>query len=356
MRHIVDGSVQRVGDRIKVTAYLVDAVDGSTVWSAADDASLDEIFDIQQRVAIAVLNALNDRLGSDSTLTTSYRPGDPKAYDEFLLGVQLWQRRGDERIRDAIKLFESAVTRDPNFARAWSALSLAYLTLPSYSPDAVGAHELAVQYARRALEIDPSLGAPYSVLAFTSANANRWLEAGRYYSEALKRSPNDIAIINSYEEFLADVGHMNESLKHTLRGYELDPVSMRSNMGAGWALTANGEPQRALEYFERAWVSSKVEPVWRGKFISLVEQDRYDEAEAWLGEHLDPANIEADVAFLRGHQDPSKTLGAADTIVKETLEGRLRSLFGGIMVASLNQEDAFYRLLSNDSSVSIRGL
>ena len=149
---------------------------------------------------------------------------------------------------------------------------------------------------------------------------------------------------------------MSDSLKHTLRGYELDPVSMRSSMGAGWALTANGEPQRALEYFERAWVSSKVEPVWRGKFISLVEQDRYDQAEAWLGEHLDPANIEADVAFLRGHQDPSKALVAADTIVKETLEGRLRSLFGGVMVASLGQEDAYYRLLSNDSSVSIRGL
>jgi TolB-like protein/Tfp pilus assembly protein PilF len=345
VHHIVDGSVQRVGDRIKVTAYLIDANDGSTLWSDAREAAFDDVFDVQQRMALAVFKALNEEIGLASGLVVDYRPSDPRAYDDFLLGKHLWRQRGEVRIQSAIALFESAVERDPRFGRAWSALAMAYITLPSYRRNAPGAHEKAYQIARRALEVDPELGEPYSVLAVIYANRGELIEAGRYHRLALARRPNDPDIMSMYEEFAADMGHTEESRRQSMRGYEIDPVRMRSNMGAGWALTATGKLEEGLMHFERAWSTSQIEPVWQGKFMNLVEQERYKEAESWLANHPSPNRVAANVAFLRGYQDEKFRVSAADEIITETLEGRLGTIFAAAMLGSLEAADATYDLI-----------
>ena len=288
VNHIVDGSVQRVGERIKVTSYLIDSMDGSIVWSDVEEARLDDVFDVQTHIAAAVLNALKLRVGLEVEFVAEYRPRDAKAYDEFLLGKHLWQQRGAERIRSAIELFTSAVGRDPGFARAWSALALAYLTLPTYDRSARDAHAKAEEFARKALEVDPLQAEAHGVLGALHVYRGELVEAGHRYRRSLELAPNNPDLMSLYEEFAADMGHNRESLSMTLAGYRLDPINMRSNMGAGWALTAAGRAEEGLVHFERAWAASRIEPVWRGKFVALIELERFDEAADWMANHTAP--------------------------------------------------------------------
>ncbi len=257
VRHIVEGSVRRASDRIRVSAQLVDADTGYQLWSDAYDRKFEDVFAVQDEIASAIVGALQDSLAAstnDWRTTTRVPPTrDMTAYRLYLQGQHHWKRRGETSIRKSIELFKAAIERDPGFAQPHSALAAAYLVLPFHSqalPDATFA--LADAAARQALALDASLGQAHAVLAVLNLRNWNWAAADEAFRRALSTAPNDATTHQWYSEFLGNVGYADQSLLEALKAHELDPVSPVVNDRLGVAYLWAGEDDLAAEQFRIA--------------------------------------------------------------------------------------------------------
>jgi TolB-like protein len=170
VRTVLEGSVRKSGDRVRITAQLINAADGLHLWSETYDRDLDDIFVVQEEIARAIVEALEVRLTAGGALVE--RPtGDQEAYEEYLRGRFLWNQRTPEALEAAISHFERAVERDPDFTLAWAGLADAILTLPWYVSEADWDSLLQSgrEAAERALELDPNLGQAHATLGIYHA-------------------------------------------------------------------------------------------------------------------------------------------------------------------------------------------
>ena len=161
---LLEGTVRRGGDRLRVTAQLVNTEDGFTVWSQTYETGMEDVFAVQDSVAQAIVAELRRRF-DDRQMVVADRRGtdDLTAYDDYLRGRYFFARRGGESLRQAIRHFESAVERDPDFADAWAGLADVYSVLPLYTsvpPDSVAPLGLAA--ADRAIALDSTLAAAHA--------------------------------------------------------------------------------------------------------------------------------------------------------------------------------------------------
>ena len=226
---ILEGSVRRAGDRIRVTARLVDPRDGTILWSDEYDRRRAEVFDVQDEMANAIVTALRPRF-SDSSSYPAARAlrgtDDLAAYDLYLKGRYYFGRRGELGLPTAITYFEQAIARDPRFARAWAGLSMAQVTLPFFSNlPADSLLKLAARSAERALQLDSTLSDAYLARAYALKGEWRWKEAEPQFQNALALAPDDAAVRHWYGVYLYVLGRTDEALTQLRRGRELDPLS-----------------------------------------------------------------------------------------------------------------------------------
>ncbi len=178
-----------------------------------------------------------------------------EAYEQYLRGRYFWQRRGEDNIRHAIDLFERATALDPQFARAWSSLAAAHITLPGYSDATMAEHHpLAVSAAHKALALDDSLAEAYAVLGDVAYLVDRkWAEAEAYYLRAVASEPRNATAHLWYGEYLDTVGRIRDALEETLIAYQLDPLHPGTNAllaGIYWGLD---DTSNVLKYGTAAW-------------------------------------------------------------------------------------------------------
>jgi len=192
VRMVLEGSVRRQGERVRITAQLIDAGNGFHLWSQTYDRELKDIFAIQDEIARAIARELEVTLG-DAT-SASAAPAattDLEAYDLYLRGRELWHARGEPGLRRAISAFEQAIARDPEFAEAYAGLGAAYVVLPFHSAaPRVQMHALARDAAEHALALDPDLADAYAVLGDIAIHALRPGLADALLSRALAISPS----------------------------------------------------------------------------------------------------------------------------------------------------------------------
>jgi TolB-like protein/DNA-binding winged helix-turn-helix (wHTH) protein/tetratricopeptide (TPR) repeat protein len=255
--NVLEGSVRLVGNHIRVSAQLIDASTGYHLWADTFDTQFEDVFAVQDQIAGAIVRALKVPLDAEDGVSgfpdRTAPTADMTAYRLYLQGLYHWKRRGEPSIRKSIDLFKAAIEHDPAFAYPYQALSTAYLVLPFYSresrADAFAQAEVA---ARKALELDPTLGKAQAVLAFISLKRWDWSVANQRFQHAFSVAPNDPTTHQWYSEFLSYVGYIDASNAEALRARELDPVSPVINDRLGVTYLWSAEYELAAEQFRIA--------------------------------------------------------------------------------------------------------
>ena len=251
---VLEGSVRKAGQRVRISVQLVNVSDGYQLWSETYDRTLDDIFAVQDDVARAVVSALPGKLLLDPSGPTP-RPGtsDGDAYDAFLEGRFYWNKRTEADARKAIGFFERAIAIDPRFAEAWVGLADCHVTRPFYSliptSDAL---PKAREAAQRAQELRPELGAVHATLAYLSMIDFKWVEAEHEYRRAIELSPDDATARVWYADLLMMTARMNAALREIRRALELDPLSARIWTELGQWHWSEGQLDEAMADFRKA--------------------------------------------------------------------------------------------------------
>jgi TolB-like protein len=191
--HVLEGSVRKMNNRVRITAQLIDASTDKHLWSETYDRHLSDIFRIQDEIATAVVDALRSELGIAEDAPIEIKPATENlnAYDAYLKARDLYLARGKANVSESMRLFEYAVEIDPNFARGWEGLAGVYAIATSWGILDRDYSAMALVAAKRALEIDPELPGPYAVIGLTYRThyPTPWGESIDNLQKAVERDP-----------------------------------------------------------------------------------------------------------------------------------------------------------------------
>ena len=221
--NVLQGSVRRAGNRVRVTVQLVDLTNGFQLWSERYDRQMEDIFEIQDEIASAIAERFKVTFGSSARRPTT----NVQAYELYLKGRHLWHQRSPATLRAAIKCFEHAIQVDPKYALAYSGLSDSYGILQFYGwmPPEEGrkpAHDAMMQ----AVQLAPELWEVNFSRGFYSIYFERaWRDAGPYFEKALQINPRSSLAHVYYGLFLMTAGRNEEAVPHGIKACEFDPLS-----------------------------------------------------------------------------------------------------------------------------------
>jgi eukaryotic-like serine/threonine-protein kinase len=248
---VLEGSVRKSGERMRITAQLIDAKTGYNLWSETFDRTVTDVFAVQDEITRAISQALRVRLGTDQTTQMAMaRPENEKAHDAYLKGMFVSNVRTDKGLREAIEHFKTAISIDPNYAAAHAELGRTYTNMASlgYLP-AAEALTIAKVSIDRALKIDPN--SPQIQVNYAS-----WLnvkgeldEAEQVLRAAIQKNPNLAKAHQSYSVLLRYRGRAQEGLKEALITRELDPLSTSAAISVGIAQAFAGNRKEAIQTY-----------------------------------------------------------------------------------------------------------
>ena len=225
--NLLEGSVRRTDNRVRITARLVNATDGFNLWSETYDREMNDIFAIQADIARSVADALRVTLGGEQPKSAA-RGTKPPAYSAYLQGRYFRQLNTKESLEKALQYFGEAAALDPGYAPAWTGLALAYGSLASegHLPVTEG-YEKARKAVEHALELDPNLAEAHAALAFIR-RAYDWDWAGADVSarRALEIEPGNGALILGVARVASGLGRLEEALDLTRRAATSDPLNV----------------------------------------------------------------------------------------------------------------------------------
>jgi len=226
---VLDGSVQHVGDRIRVTVQLYRAQDGASLWSATFEERFTDIFAVQNSISQQVMKELMVELNPAERQRFQQRGGENiEAYQAYLKGLYFWNKRTKEGYQKAVTYFNQAIKLDPTYAQAYVGLGNAYAYLGGHDQMSQ-AEAFAKQRAaaRKAIEIEESLPEAHATLGLITMNSDSdWAETEKEFKRAIELNPNYATAHQWYGEFLAWMGRFDEAIAESKRAYELDPLSL----------------------------------------------------------------------------------------------------------------------------------
>ncbi len=249
---VLEGSVRKAGNKVRVTTQLIDAQNDRHLWAQSYDRDITDIFAIQGDIAGQVAEALRVRLLSKEKDAIGKKATDNlDAYTLYLKGRHFWNERSKESLSKAIDFFKKAVAIDPDFALAYSGLADSYLiledrTLLSYD-DAI---PVAKGYAERAVELDESLAEAHASLGLVLEKQWEMAGAERELKKALALKPNYATANHWYSLLLSQLGKPGEGYEFEMRALSLDPQSSTVRQGVGVMLLYLGRHQEAMSQFD----------------------------------------------------------------------------------------------------------
>jgi serine/threonine-protein kinase len=294
---LLEGSVRRAANRVRIVAQLIEAASDEHLWAETYDRDLTDIFAIQSEVALHIAEALKAKLSPDERVRIRRRPTvDLQAYALYLQGRGHILRYTADGFRQGIDFFQRALERDPDYAVAWSGMAQAYTELGETGemrPD--DAYPRAKQAAERAIALDPELADAHCMMAYVKMTYEfDWVGAEAEYKRALELNPNSAdaadlygrlcASLQRYDEAIAlqtraneldpvvnkvDVataylraGRFDEAADYAARAVEVDRVDPRSRFTLGWAYLGQGKREEGLAEMERAVELSQGNNLW----------------------------------------------------------------------------------------------
>jgi TolB-like protein/Tfp pilus assembly protein PilF len=227
VRMVLEGSVRKQGDRVRVTAQLIDARDGYHVWSQTYDRDLKDIFAIQDEIAGAIAQELKLKLdAAPAGAAPIAETSDLAAYQLYLKAMGLWTARGEQNMRQAEVLFKAAIKRDPKYAKAWAGLALTEAILPEWSEvPYTETRPAGRDAAERALAIDPTLPEAYAAQAYIASTEFRFGTAHALFDRAIAVAPSYATAYQWYGEALQSEGELDAGVDMLRKAVALDPKS-----------------------------------------------------------------------------------------------------------------------------------
>jgi TolB-like protein/lipoprotein NlpI len=245
--NVLEGSVRKSGDQLRITAQLVRAAEGYHLWSETYDRKLDDIFKIQGEIAGEVVKQLKvTLLGAAPTV----RQTDPKAYTLYLQAVQLGRQKTPEAFTQSDALLRQVLEIDPRYAPAWDQLAWNFLNEAN-----LGLLPVSEGYARgreaaeKALAIDPNYGPAHARLGTIANDNNDFVSAAKHFERALALGPNDLSVLNDVATFLQSLGRLQESLALKEAVVRRDPVDVTSLYNLGNTQYYAGQFDAAIATF-----------------------------------------------------------------------------------------------------------
>ena len=297
---VLDGSVRRAGDRVRIVANLVDVATEQQLWAETYDRQLTDIFAIQTDVALHIAAALKAELSRDEQARVQKQPTkDVHAYQSFQRGVEWYIKYTPDSLTQAIDFFDRAIARDPDFALAYAQKAMAYTELAengAMPPEE--AYRFAVEAASTAIRLDPELGAAHCMIGYLKGVREfDWSGAEQAFKRALELSPSGANTYDLYGRLCAALERYDDALALQRRAHELDPLAHRldavttrlragrfeealaaakdavefdpnydrARMTLGWAYFLSGRKEEGLAELERAVSMSRTNTLWLGQ-------------------------------------------------------------------------------------------
>jgi len=255
VKTVLEGSVQVIGERLRIGAQLISVDDGFQLWSEKYDRKMGDIFDVQDDIARAIVDTLKiEILGERDASLVKAGTANLEAHNLYLQGRYFWNKRGKKDLQKSIEYFEKALDIDPSYALAYAGLADAYIILGnnSYLPSDE-AFPKAKGFTLEALEIDNGLAEAYSSLASIKRDYEWDFEgAEREYKRAIEISPGDANAHHQYAFLLSLLGRHEDAIKEVKLACDLDPLASRIRANVGYILYLARKYEEALEELKKA--------------------------------------------------------------------------------------------------------
>jgi len=316
--HILEGSLQKAGDQVRINVQLVDVKNGLQAWSEKYDRKLDNVFAVEDEIAKAIATKLRVQLtgGAGQPLVTD-STNNPQAHELYLRGLTLLAARGPG-LREASDLFQQAVKLDQSYAQAWGALAITELILPSYGLDSFDAVlPRAESAAQRALSLDSNTASAYVAVGLANVFRCRWPEADQAFRRALVLAPGDAEAVNQYAQFLSSIGQLEAALHEIERAQQFDPLSPIIGViraGTLAALRRDDAAEKQIKKVITAHPEFAAAHAWAA--TQYIDRKMYPEAESELRSFgkLQGQNGDAKALLVRGMADPAQRAAAVNSL------------------------------------------
>jgi TolB-like protein len=339
--HLIEGSVRQAGGRVRITAQLVSASDGTHLWTETYDRQLNDIFAIQEDIARTIAAELRLPLGlQQGDALVRHRTDDIESYLQYLRGRSLLRARA---IRQAIEVLEPVVERDADFAPAWGTLAQAHALTPVYmsmwqGPEAetrslwISALQKAEEAGHRAIQLEPRDVTGYTALAYAVAQNRNWKQSEDFFRQALERDVEDPETIHLYSVIRATSGYVREAVRQRQRLTELEPfVPIYTAITADITLIS-GQRDAAMRMLQAVPARG---PITYYRNIALARAyaaaGRFDDA----GTELLGISMDAQMSARRSVEDAARLIRTAPAPVANpaalpVLEGNLNFVYAYI--------------------------
>ena len=350
--NVLEGSVQRAGDDVRITAQLIDTRSGFHLWSEKYDRKVTNLFAVEDEISKAIADKLQLQLAGAHPAGVA-NTASPQAHELYLRGLGLLAARGTG-LRDAVDAFAKAVEIDPQYAQAWGALAEAEQLLPSYTNgDLERGMARAESAAQRALGIDPDTASALVATANVYAHRMEWAHAETTFRHALALAPGDAEGLNQYAQFLFLIGQHEAALRQIDRARQLDPLSpiisvVRATIFMG--LHRDADAVTELEPVLRAHPAFY--PACMTAAFLYIELQRYADAEVQLRAVARSLGVDAEAKALlvRAITDPALRPAALRSLDSAPANADIRVdpiIYSGFLAAlgdrahALDQMDVF---------------
>ncbi len=336
--YVLEGSVRKAEDRVRITAQLIDGLTGNHLWADRYDRDLRDVFALQSEVARAIAREVRVTLTPEEEGRLS--AGDdvnPEAHEAYLRGRYFWNKRSAEGFRRAIAYFESAIEADPSYAAAYAGLADCHLLMAAYELEpATEAMPRSEAAARKALEIDDTVAEAHASLAWMLVLYHRdWPAAEQSFRRAIELDPRYPAAHHWRGLSLQARGRAGEALVELRRAQELDPLGLRINFDLGEANRLAGDYERAIDQYLRV---IELDPDFPFPYMYLAaahaRRGEYEEALAALRPE-DPRAIW--VYALAGERE--EALRRLDALAKASEPGYTGAYWHALGYAALGDDE-----------------
>lgn len=282
VRTVLRGSVQKAGDRFRITAQLINITDESLLWSDQYNPELNDLFSVQDEISLAIVHEFKvNLLGEEKESLLKRYTENIEAYNLYLKGRHFWNRRTEDGLKKAIEYFEQSIQLDPIYALAFAGLADCYIVLPfysSYSPEEV--YPKAKNAALKALRIDNNLAEAYTSLSGLKLWYDwDWPGAEKEIKQAIQLNPNLAIAHHWFSELLKSTGRIDESIEEIRRAIELDPLSVVINREYGVYLILARQYDEAIQQLKKVLeIDSEHRYTYEWLGQAYLQKGKYKEA------------------------------------------------------------------------------
>jgi eukaryotic-like serine/threonine-protein kinase len=353
---ILEGSVLRSGDHVRISTQLIQGATDNQIWSHSYESDLSDVLGLQRDVARATAAEIRVALTPQQTaLLTHSKRVNPEAFEAYLKGRFFWNKRNEEGFRKGIEYFHKAIDEDPNYAPAYAGLADSYLMLVEYglTPAKQGVPE-ARAAALKAVELDDTLAEAHTSLAAVREDYDwDWPAAEKEFRRAIELNPGYVTAHQWYAEFLAEMGRFDEALNHGTRALDLDPLSLMANSALGEILYESRQYDPAIEQLHKTLdLDSSFGEAHRLLGLSYLQKSRYKEAIDELGKALTFSGGSPQCAALLGRAYAVSGQKRKAREMLESVKGQSRRMYVSPddlsrLYAGLGDKDEAFRLLQD---------